>query len=67
MWLVARGEDASVAGRIYGGVSGRHIELHQDGGDVVLDGAVRDKEPVGDLGVGETSCKQFEDFGLPGR
>ena len=42
------------AGRIDGCASGRHIELHQNGCDMVLRGAVGDEKAVGNLGVGET-------------
>ena len=58
-------EDPLFSGRVNGGASSCHIELHQDRRDMVLHGAERDEESVGDLVVSETFCKEFEDFCLP--
>ena len=50
---VGLGEYAPVTGGIDGSVSAGHVELHEDGSNVVLDGAVGDKEPVGDFAVAQ--------------
>ena len=40
------GEHASTAGRVDGGVSRSHVELYEDGSDMVLHGTEREEEPV---------------------
>jgi hypothetical protein len=53
-----------VGGGAGGLAAGTDVELGQDGGDVVVDGAHGDHQLVGDLGVGAAVGEEAEDFEL---
>jgi hypothetical protein len=40
------------------------VELAQDRRDVMADGAAREEEPVGYLGVAKSVCNELQHFGL---
>ena len=60
-------ENAQFSGSVNSSASCWHVEFHQDSRNVVLDGSMRDEEPVGNFGVGEALGEQLEDLGLSTR
>jgi hypothetical protein len=61
----SRGQESELLGPARQRSSIRDTELADDGGDVGLDGAHREREPLGDLQVGQVPGDEDEDVTLP--
>jgi hypothetical protein len=62
-----RVEDSLVAGSVDCGFSSRNVELHQNRGYVIFDGAVRDEQLICNLGIAEAQGEEVEHLSLSSR
>ena len=58
------GDEPHLIGAAHGLGARARVELGQDGGDMMLDGLRRGREPLGDLGVAQSFGQQQQDLEL---